>query len=342
MIDNILRVLDEAESRTVTVFGDYCLDKYLYIDPDRDEASVETGLTAYQVDRMSLYPGAGGTVTNNLRSLGVCVQCVGLVGDDGEGYDLLKCLKQIGADTSLMVQSENFPTNTYMKPMRKSDDGTFSEMNRLDIRSFKDTSKELEDRLIANLTKALDVSQGVVIIEQFLQRNFSAVTDRVRDTLAELAIRFPEKFFFADSRGFAGCYRNVIIKCNQLELPGAGKGENADDEKSIVDRAEKLLTVNNARAVVVTLGVKGALVFERGTMARIPAFPVEGPLDIVGAGDATNAGVMTGLTLGLTLPEAVLLGGCVSSITIQQIGVTGTATIEQVKRRLLSASVRGT
>jgi sugar/nucleoside kinase (ribokinase family) len=61
---------------------------------------------------------------------------------------------------------------------------------------------------------------------------------------------------------------------------------------------------------------------------------VEGPLDIVGAGDATNAGTMLGLTLGLTLPESVLLGGCVSSITIQQIGVTGTATIEQVKERL--------
>ena len=30
---NILRVLDRAGGRAVTVFGDYCLDKYLYIDP---------------------------------------------------------------------------------------------------------------------------------------------------------------------------------------------------------------------------------------------------------------------------------------------------------------------
>jgi len=317
-IDNILRVLDQAGSRTVTVFGDYCLDKYLYTDPAHDEDSVETGLTAYQVDRKALYPGASGTVTNNLRSLGVNVKCVGLVGNDGEGYDLLQCLKKIGADTQLMVQSDTIPTNTYTKPMRKNADGTYTEMNRLDFRSFQETSKELEDRLIENLRQALDESHGVVIIEQYLQRNWAAVTDRLRDELSALAQQYSEKFFLADSRGFASCYRNVIVKCNQFELLGA---------------LENLAACN--RAVIVTTGAEGALVYEGGTTERIPAFPVEGPIDIVGAGDATNAGTMLGLTLGLTLPESVLLGGCVSSITIQQIGVTGTATIAQVKARLL-------
>jgi rfaE bifunctional protein kinase chain/domain len=333
-VGNILNVSDRTESRTITVFGDYCLDKYLYIDPSRDEPSVETGLTAYQVEGKKLYPGAAGTITNNLRSLGAHVQCVGLVGDDGEGYELLQCLKKIGAETDFMVQSESIPTNTYTKPMRKSGDGTYTEMNRFDIRSFRETSRELEDQLLANLSKALEVSQGVIIIEQYLQRNYAAVTDRIRDELAEMAIRYPDKFFFADSRGFAGCYRNVMIKCNQLELPGAEKDENVEDEDSIIRRAKKLLKANTARAVVVTVGAKGALVFERESMAQIPAFFVEGPVDIVGAGDATNAGTMLGLTLGLSLPESVLLGGCVSSITIQQIGVTGTATIEQVKQRL--------
>jgi len=339
-VDNIFKVLDNTGSRSITVFGDYCLDKYMYIDPARDEASVETGLTAYQVDRTVLYPGAGGTITNNLRSLGVQVQCVGLLGNDGEGYDLLQCLERIGADTELMVQSDSIPTNTYMKPMRKSGDGTYTEMNRLDRRNFCETSQELEDRLRANLKKALDRSQGIIIIEQYRQRNCAAVTDRLRDEIADLAVRFPDKFFFADSRGFAECYRNVIIKCNQFELSESDREknvgrDNVEGKNSLLRQAKRLLAANNARAVVVTVGAEGAFVFERETMTRIPAFPVEGPLDIVGAGDATNAGVMLGLTLGLSLPEAVLLGGCVSSITIQQIGVTGTATIEQVKQRLM-------
>jgi len=333
-IDHILNVLDDINNRTITVFGDYCLDKYLYIDPARDEDSVETGLTAYQVDKKILYPGAGGTIANNLRALGANVQCVGLAGNDGEGYDLLQCLEKIGAGTGLMVQSESIVTNTYTKPMRKTGERTYTEMNRIDIRNFDATSRELEDQLLANLAKALEISQGIIIIDQFVQRNCSAITDRVRHELAELAAHFPDKFFFADSRGFAGRFRNVIIKCNQFELPGAEPGEDVEDAVSIVRRAKQLLAVSG-RAVVVTLGEKGALVFEpEKTVASIPAFSVEGPLDIVGAGDATNAGTMLGLTLGLTLPDAVLLGGCVSSITIQQIGVTGTASVEQVKQRL--------
>ena len=333
-VDNIVNVLGGTSSRTITVFGDYCLDKYLYIDPARDENSVETGLTAYQVDKKTLYPGAGGTITNNLRALGASVLCVGLTGDDGEGYDLLKSLEKIGADTKLMVRSESIVTNTYTKPMYKTGVGTYSEMNRIDIRNFDITSCELEDCLMANLEKALEHSQGVIIIDQFLQRNCSAITDRVRHGLAALATRYSDKFFFADSRGFAGSFRNVMIKCNQFELPGAEQDENIEAERSIMDRATRLLSVSG-RAVVVTLGEKGALVFEPDKVVeRVPAFLVAGPLDIVGAGDATNAGTMLGLTLGLSLPESVLLGSCVSSITIQQIGVTGTATIEQVMGRL--------
>ena len=39
-------------------------------------------------------------------------------------------------------------------------------------------------------------------------------------------------------------------------------------------------------------------------------------------------------TLGLAPQEAAALGNCVSSITIQQIGRTGTATRQQVAQRL--------
>lgn len=330
-LDNILHQLDKAGDCAVTVFGDYCLDKYLYIDPVRDEASVETGLTAYQVHKKALYPGAGGTVTQNLRALGAKVCCVGLVGEDGEGWDLLKSLDRIGADTELMVRSSDVMTCTYTKPMRKAEDGSYAEINRIDIRNFKETPSLLEDKLIANLEKAINNTQSIVIIDQFLERNYAAVTDRIRQKLSELAAHYAGKIFYADSRGFAGSYHNIIIKCNQLELPTT---QNA--EHSIQEKMKALFTINK-RAVVVTVGEEGAYVCEGDDIVHIPAFEVKGPLDIVGAGDAASAGIVLGLSLGLSLPEAVLIGSCCSSITIQQLGVTGTATVEQVKQRLNTA-----
>jgi len=70
---------------TLLVIGDYFLDRYLEIDPALAETSLETGLEAHQVVRVRCSPGAAGTVTSNLRSLGVNVIALGVIGDDGEG-----------------------------------------------------------------------------------------------------------------------------------------------------------------------------------------------------------------------------------------------------------------
>ena len=336
-INNIINILDRVGSKIITVFGDYCLDKYLYIDTERNEPSLETGLIAYQVGEKRLFPGAGGTITNNLRALGVPVMCVGLTGDDGEGYELNKELQKIGANTEFMIASKDITTGTYIKPMQSAENGTYTEMNRIDFRNFKETTAELESQLLEKLELALSFSHGVIIIDQFIERNFSVITDRIREKLAELANLYPDKFFYADSRGHAGLFRNVIIKCNQFELPGDAQRSESRSENDIISAAKEL-SATSEKPVVVTIGSEGAYVIENNTASYVPAFKVDGPIDIVGAGDATNAGVIIGLTLGLTLPESVLLGGCVSSLTIEQIGVTGTTTIEHIKKRLLEKS----
>ena len=60
---------------------------------------------------------------------------------------------------------------------------------------------------------------------------------------------------------------------------------------------------------------------------------VEGPIDPTGAGDSATAGAVLSLCAGATLPEAAVVGNLVASITIQQLGTTGTATAEQLIAR---------
>jgi len=40
------RITDRYAGLTIAVVGDFCLDRYLEIDPARAEVSIETGLTA--------------------------------------------------------------------------------------------------------------------------------------------------------------------------------------------------------------------------------------------------------------------------------------------------------
>ena len=65
----IVDILTNDIQPTITVFGDFSLDKYLYVDASKDELSLETNLTAYQVSHKKVFAGAGGTIANNLRAM---------------------------------------------------------------------------------------------------------------------------------------------------------------------------------------------------------------------------------------------------------------------------------
>ena len=91
------RILHRLPTLRIGVLGDLFLDRYLDIDAALTEPSIETGLDAYQVVRVRSYPGAAGTVINNLVALGVGkVYPIAVLGDDGEGYELRQALTHGG------------------------------------------------------------------------------------------------------------------------------------------------------------------------------------------------------------------------------------------------------
>ena len=77
----------------IALVGDFCLDRYLEIDPGKQETSIETGLPVHNVIRVRAQPGAAGTILNNLCALGVgAIYPIGFCGDDGEGFELRRAL----------------------------------------------------------------------------------------------------------------------------------------------------------------------------------------------------------------------------------------------------------
>src|SRR5216117_110510 len=77
----------------IAVVGDFCLDRYLEIDPARQEISIETGLPVHNVVNVRAQPGGAGTILNNLVALGVGeIRPIGFCGEDGEGYELRRAL----------------------------------------------------------------------------------------------------------------------------------------------------------------------------------------------------------------------------------------------------------
>lgn len=332
MYSDILERLPMANEKTIVVFGDYCLDKYLFIDALRDEPSVETGLTAWQVGRKAIFPGAAGTVAKDILALGARVVCVGFVGEDGEGFEMLHALEGLGANTSLMIKTPLLCTNTYTKPMRTEPDGRVWEMNRFDFRNFVETPDKVQEALIKNLREAVKTADAVVITDQFIERNLCVVTDRVREELAAVARENPRLIVFADSRARIDEYRNIMVKCNNFECVRAVMPDHTGAiDRETLEKCGKILESRNGRPVFITQGADGMLIFGGREIFEAKGIPVTGEIDIVGAGDAANSGIVLGLALGLSLEAAGMLGNMVASIAIKQIGVTGQATREQVE-----------
>jgi bifunctional ADP-heptose synthase (sugar kinase/adenylyltransferase) len=338
------RILDTLPRLSIAVVGDLFLDKYLDLDAALTEVSVETGLDAYQIARVRCYPGAGGTVLNNLRALGVgTLHAVSVIGDDGEGYELLRSLRDRQVSTDAVVIRSDRMTPTYTKPMLSQPAGAARELNRLDIKNRSAAPADQDRQVISKLDELVPRVNAVIIADQVTERNHGVITDAVREHLALLATRSPESVFLADSRRHIGFFRNCLAKPNRSELLAAlspaatagvptGAADHAD-----VRAAAGELSRRTGRAVFATVGPDGILYVDRDCVSHIPGIPVTGPIDIVGAGDSTTAGIVSALCAGATPAQAAHLGCLVASITIQQISVTGTASPEQILSRFLEA-----
>jgi rfaE bifunctional protein kinase chain/domain len=315
----------------VLVVGDYFLDKYLDIERSLAEISLETSLEVHQVVRVRTSPGAAGTVVSNLRGLGVGVTALGVIGDDGEGYELLRGLTERGVDVSPLVRTDTRYTPTYTKPMMRELDGTVHELSRLDIKNRTPLSAEIENAIIAHLEALVPTVDGVIVADQVQERNHGVLTDRVREALIALAERHPRVVIVVDSRTRIGAYRRMILKPNEHEAWHALHPEHAGAiTLSEAESAGRALSARCGRPVFVTVGAQGILLCTDGGCQHIPAVQVTSAIDTVGAGDSTMAGIVAGLCCGASAAEAALLGILVASVTIRCIGTTGTATPEQV------------
>ena len=254
----------------------------------------------------------------------------GFCGDDGEGFDLVADLEQIGCSVKHLHRARDRHTPTYLKPCDQTTPGLEGEHNRYDTKNRRPTSRRLERLIVDSLTAIVADSDAVIVADQVEEADCGVVTSPVRDALAGLAGANPQVVFWADSRLRIRQFRGVAIKPNQFEAVGL---ENpSQGEQVAIDHlieAMAALRRNAGAPVCITRGAAGMLVSDPEPI-EVPGVRIEGPIDPTGAGDSATAGAVAALAAGASLPEAALVGNLVASITVGQLGTTGTARPDQV------------
>ncbi|HSK68758.1 MAG TPA: PfkB family carbohydrate kinase [Candidatus Limnocylindria bacterium] len=327
----LLEIISGFGGARVAVLGDLFLDKWLTVDRRLDEPSLETGLTAWQVVGMRSSPGAAGTVIGNLAALGAGkVSSVSFVGKDGEGWELLRGLKERGVDTRLVTRSARRMTPAYVKPMFTGGSGPEEEGNRIDVRNRTATPDALQRALARGLRSLKGTVDALVVLDQVWEEDTGVVTAAMREEVARFARENPEVRVFADSRAHIGLFRDVTVKCNQREAALATGMEPGGAFPEGVFACMDALRGLTGRAAFVTCGEHGIACEEEGRKAVVPAVRQTGPIDICGAGDAAMAGIALATCAGASPMEAAFVGNLASGVTVRKIGTTGTVSQQEM------------
>ena len=338
--DRFQQITSKYASLRIGVVGDFCLDRYLEIDPAKQETSIETGLPVHNVVNVRSQPGAAGTILNNLVALGIGeIYPVGFAGEDGEGFELQATLRnQRGVRLDHFWQTDQRRTFTYCKPLVVEAGKPPLELNRFDSKNWTPTPALLQGRLIDSAANVAAESDAMILMDQVDLPETGVITSKLLEAVSSIVRAIPELPIVADSRRGLRGYPPVCLKMNSAELSAlAGCPDPAQLEE--LKAVAGVLARKQDRHVFVTLSERGILgASTEGRVEHVPALPVRGTIDIVGAGDAVTANLTAALAVGAALCEVIEIAMAAASIVIHQLGTTGTASLNQIRSVLEGAA----
>ncbi|SHN27956.1 fructokinase [Cyclobacterium lianum] len=270
----------------------------------------------------SIAGGAPMNVALHLAHLGLDVGMISSVGDDKLGKKLLAFVKKYGLTDDLIQVSSEYPTGTVIV------DDSDKENIRYEIvkpaawdhiqwtPNMEKAVKHADAFIFGSLGARNDTSR--TCLEKLLNTNVLKVLD----------INLRPPFYSAD------LLDNLLGKADILKINEEELTLLADfyDLPSKMEAAlEKLSEMFDFELVCITLGSKGAAIYQDGDIVSHPGYPVE-VKDTVGAGDAFLAGFVSKY-LSRESPEKILDFACALGALVATLsGGTPQYSLEDVSR----------
>ena len=328
-MERLQALLHAARGLKVGVVGDFTLDGYWFADMARAAISRETPLYPRPVVRERYSCGGAANVAWNLAALGVAeVRAFTVVGQDWRGDLLLKALREAGVVTRDVQVVPGWSTPFFGKVLLTNGD-LQQEDARLDFVNTTRLALETEQELLARLENNLPELDAVVVADY---QATGVITPGVLDGLNRLAGESGSTIFTVDSRERIGQFQGMLRKPNRLEAARWLFPDRAPEEVGLDDFAKAALypQVDCDCPLFITLGEKGCLALDGGESHLVPAVRVPPPLDTVGAGDTFLAALTAAMAAGALPVEAARLGHLAAAVTVRKLGITGTATPEEI------------
>jgi D-beta-D-heptose 7-phosphate kinase/D-beta-D-heptose 1-phosphate adenosyltransferase len=335
---DLMEKLERFGHPRVLLVGDFILDRYVYGDVDR--INPEAPVPVLNVVRREARVGGAGNVAAAVGALEGQAVCVGVIGQDAAGGELLELLEKAGpgrikpqaplgdnppampgassVDVSGLVQLANRPTAIKTRYVGLAQHRNAQQMLRVDEENAEPISTDVESSLLAAVRERL-AAADIVVLEDY---NKGVLSGGLAARIIAMARQAGKRVVvdpacIADYSRYCGA---TVLKPNRYEAALAGGIEIRDNE-TLAAAAEKLLQAADAQAVIVSLDREGAYCRRRGQEGRrIPHQCPREVYDVTGAGDETLAALAVALAEGLDYEQAEELANVAGGLEVEQFG----------------------
>ena len=236
------RLLRRFAGVRILVIGDLMLDRYVWGRVQR--ISPEAPIPIVHVTRESLHAGGAANVVGNIRALGGQVATCGVVGQDQEGFELLRQLTALSANTDGVISNRATPTISKTRIIAHN-----QQVVRLD-REQDDIDSRLRSRLRTFISSRIEQFDVVVISDY----GKGVVDASLLALLAEL--RQQHKFWYLidpKRRNFAHYKGASLVKPN-LEEAGSATGMDIRNKNDLHQAGMRLVDLWQTEAVLISRG----------------------------------------------------------------------------------------
>ena len=309
---DIQKKLSNFSNSELVVIGDTIVDNYVACDAIGMSAEAPV-LVVKELENREFIGGAA-IVASHVAALGAKCHYISVVGKDDQSNMVSKSLigQNIGID---LIVDESRPT-TYKTRYMVENQKLFR------VSRIKDhkISAEIEQKIIDKLTVLAPNIDGI-LVSDFV---YGVVTQNVLNTISNLSKQFDIKLY-----GDLQCSSQIgkVSKFNGFDLITPTEKESRialdDDESGIEWVATTLLKNTNSKNMLMKLGSDGFIAYSKNLIDRqdFPALSVN-PVDVTGAGDSLFAVMSVSLSSGANLIEASVIGTCMASLAVKEIGNT--------------------
>lgn len=296
------------------VAGDVVVDLLMegVIELEIDKEKLATGM------ELTL-GGSGGNTAHNLARLGARVGFAGVIGQDAFGQFIEDRLTRAGVDLEALRRHAAEKTGITIWHSKKKKRAAVTYSGTLAMLRAGDIPDEY-------LRKARHLHIGHYFLLTALQKDAVRLFERAKKLGLTTSL---DCNYDPSEKWNSGLFD--VLRHADIFFPNENEARLLTGSKSAESAARELGEL--AVTVVVKMGVKGALVYNRGTSFRVPAVKAR-MVDATGAGDSFNAGFLARFLRGGDLRECARSGAKAGARCVTRIGGTTAFESQASKYRL--------